>query len=152
MSHSATLEELVKKVITILQESIEDISAIGKESVLHDLLAFKLRDALPGIEKRRRIVTSSYPHIEVDLADLKQGIALEVKLNPSRFYEGIQQAIVLRDVYGLEPVLIQVYDKVDERVIRALRIIAVKYSIPIIIVEKRNKGVIWLGAPLKDSS
>ena len=72
------------------------------------------------MRKRYCVTSCNYPKIEADLVDLKRRFAVEVKLNP-RFYDGLQQVLVLRELYGFNTLLFHVYDDLDKRILKALK-------------------------------
>ena len=124
-------------VVTV--RNLLDVLCLARnENVLHDILLQNLKKWFPYIKKRYHVTSCEYPKIEVDLVDLERKMAIEVKLNP-KFYEGLQQVLVLRELYGFDTLLFHVYDECSEKILKALEKIAKNFSLPIIILEKRSK-------------
>ena len=133
----------VEELVSILRESVEDLCSIRDERIFQNLLEVKLRRAGLNFEKRVVLRSRDRPDLEVDLYH-PGGMAVEVKLDP-RFYQGIGQVLSARELYGLDAVLLQVWEEVDERTLRALSRLAERLSLSIVLVERRRRAVRVVG-------
>jgi len=136
------LSKTLKVLTCVIEQSLDDICRISDERIIQDLLASKMKAKNLHFTKRTVIKSEIYPDMEIDLIETckENGVAIEVKVNP-RFYEGVGQAIMLKELYGREAVLLQVYDEVSERVINALRVASCRTGIKVILVSKKGKWV-----------
>jgi len=132
---------VIDVLISVLNRSLNDILGIDDERRVHDLLADRCKAYGLYFKKRVSVCSDVYPRMEVDL--LWNEWAIEVKLNPN-FYDGVGQAIMLKELYGKRSVLLQVWDRPDERILNALRKIGGKLGLKILIVDKENNKVLMV--------
>lgn len=129
-------------IAQVLRESIEDLCRMRREADAQDLIGFRL-SSRTRTEVRKVVRREEIPEVEVDLL-LNDKIAIEVKFN-SQYKDGLDQLLILRDLYGLYPALIHITKGFSAREVEALRRISKIEGFPIFIVHLKRKEVFCLG-------
>ncbi len=127
-------------VVNTVRKLVNLICEASRERIIQDLLADGLRAQGIRTIKRALLRSEHYPEMEADLLEEGGAGVVEVKVGP-RFYEGLGQVLVLRELYGREPVLLQVFDELNERIVNALRLLRDRYRLKVILVDRRNRRV-----------
>jgi predicted RecB family endonuclease len=132
----------VPLLIRVLKDSIEDLSKARSERDVQDLVGFRLGNYIKT-EVRKIVQMEGLPYAEIDLL-LNEKVAVEVKLD-SQYKEGLEQALILRDIYGYTPVLVHVTRSFSSEEIEALRKIAEREGFQVVVVHLRRREVMLFG-------
>jgi predicted RecB family endonuclease len=132
----------VPLLIRVLKDSIEDLSKARSERDVQDLVGFRLGNYIKT-EVRKIVQMEGLPYAEIDLL-LNEKVAVEVKLD-SQYKEGLEQALIMRDIYGYTPVLVHVTRSFSSEEIEALRKIAEREGFQVVVVHLRRREVMLFG-------
>ncbi len=123
----------------VLSDLLTDLRSLRDERIIQNVLRSKLSRAGINLEERVILRKEGLPEMEVDL--LGRNVAVEVKVNP-RFYDGVGQVAAMSELLGLEPILIQVWREVDDKVVEAMRRIAIRCNFRAFLVDLKGERVI----------
>ncbi|GEM_PF-3507374 len=132
----------VSLLVKVLRDSIEDLSKARSERDVQDLVGFRLGNRIKA-EVRKIIRMEGLPYVEVDLL-LDEKVAVEIKLD-SQYKEGLDQVLVLRDIYGYIPVLVHVTRGFSSEEVEALKRIAEREGFHVVVVNLRKREVMLFG-------
>jgi hypothetical protein len=132
----------VPLLVRVLKDSIEDLSKARSERDVQDLVGFRLGNYMKT-EVRKIVQVKGLPYVEIDLL-LNEKVAVEVKLD-SQYREGLDQVLILRDIYGYTPVLVHVTKSFSSEEIEALRRIAEREGFQVVVVHLRRREVMLFG-------
>ncbi|MEM0088026.1 MAG: hypothetical protein QXT33_02240 [Thermofilum sp.] len=114
---------------------IEELKVLAKKEVLGKLLRSSSSE-----REFCKLLASHLPAsacvivngVEADL--LREGEAIEVKLYPSRFYEGFDQALALKHVAGLERVaVLHVVKAIADDYLQSMRKLCAAVGVPALV-------------------
>jgi hypothetical protein len=132
----------VPLLVRVLKDSIEDLSKARSEKDVQDLVGFRLGNYMKT-EVRKIVQVKGLPYAEIDLL-LNEKVAVEVKLD-SQYREGLDQVLILRDIYGYTPVLVHVTKSFSLEEVEALRKIAEREGFQIVVVHLNRREVMLFG-------
>ena len=130
------LLEVIKETLLNLAD---DLRSVRDEKIIQGILKSQLSLKDINLDERVILRSEEFPEMEIDL--LGDDFAIELKVNP-RFYDGVGQVLAIRELYGIETILVQIWRELKAPVRRALERIALRANFHVVLLDLRSRSVV----------